>query len=97
MARTTEVKVAPRPAQRPAGQKPQPPRRRWPAPVERVIGYLREVWTELNRVDWPSRKELISSTIVVVVVILVMAAYLGSFDYIYTVLVKRFLLQQPLQ
>jgi hypothetical protein len=33
---------------------------------------------------------------VVVVVLVVMAVFLGSFDYVYTVLVKRFLLQQPL-
>ncbi len=94
MARTTEVKLAPRPAQRP--MKPAVPRQ-WPAPIERVIGYLREVWVELNRVDWPTRRELVSSTIVVVIVLLVMAIYLGSFDWIYTVLVKRFLLQQPFQ
>ena len=97
MARTTEVKPAPRPAPRPAGQKPQPPRRQWPAPIERVIGYLREVWVELNRVDWPTRRELVSSTIVVVIVLLAMSIYLGFFDYLYTVLVKRFLLQQPLR
>ncbi len=95
MARTTEVKSAPRPVARPAGQKPQPPRRRWPVPIERAIGYLREVWVELNRVDWPTRRELVSSTIVVVIVLVVMAVYLGSFDWFYTVLVKKFLLQQP--
>jgi len=94
MARTTEVKLAPRPVQRPA--KAAVPRQ-WPAPIQRVVDYLREVWIELNRVDWPSRKELISSTIVVVVVVLLMAVYLGFFDYIYTVLVKRFLLQQTLR
>jgi preprotein translocase subunit SecE len=93
MARTTEVKLAPRPAQR--AVKAAVPRQ-WPAPIQRVADYLREVWIELNRVDWPTRKELVSSTIVVVVLLLVMSFYLGSFDYIYTVLVKRFLLQQPL-
>ncbi len=94
MARTTEVKLAPRPAQRP--MKPAIPRQ-WPAPIERVTGYLREVWVELNRVDWPTRRELVSSTIVVVIVLLALSLYLGFFDYVYTVLVKRFLLQQPLR
>lgn len=91
MARTTDVKLAPRPAPRPV--KVTAPRR-WPAFIERIATYLREVWAELNRVDWPSRRALISSTIVVVVVLVVMAVYLGFFDYVYTVLVKRWLLQQ---
>ena len=65
---------------------------RLPALVERVRNYLNEVWIELNRVDWPTRRELISSTIVVIVVLLVLAVYLGLFDYIYTVLIKRYLI-----
>jgi len=89
MARTTEAKPGSRPMQR---QVRAAAPRRWPAFIERIIGYLREVWVELNRVDWPSRRELISMTIVVVVVLTVMAIYLGIFDYIYTVLVKRVLL-----
>ncbi len=93
MARTTDIKPVPRPAPRPAGQKPQPPRRQWPAPLQRAIGYLREVWVELNRVDWPTRRELVSSTIVVVIVLLVMSLYLGFFDFVYTWVVKNVLLK----
>lgn len=89
MARTTDVRQTSRTAQR---QVRAAAPRRLPVFVERIIGYLREVWVELNRVDWPSRRELISMTIVVVVVLTVMAIYLGIFDYIYTVLVKRVLL-----
>lgn len=94
MARTTEAKLAARPAQR---QVRAAAPRRWPAFVERITGYLREVWVELNRVDWPTRLELTRMTIVVLVVLLVMSVYLGLFDYIYTVLVKRVLLPQPLR
>ncbi|OFX30827.1 MAG: preprotein translocase subunit SecE [Armatimonadetes bacterium RBG_16_67_12] len=64
-----------------------------PAVVERVTTYLREVRVELTRVDWPTRRELVSMTIVVVVVLLALAVYLGMFDYIYTVIVKRWLVQ----
>jgi preprotein translocase subunit SecE len=94
MARSTDVKLAPRPAQR--AIKPAVPRQ-WPAPIEPAVGYLREVWVELNWVDWPTRRELVSSTIVVVIVLLAMSIYLGFFDYVYTVLVKQFLLKQPLR
>jgi preprotein translocase subunit SecE len=63
-----------------------------PAFVERIRNYLNEVWIELNRVDWPSRRELISSTIVVIIVLVLLSVYLGIFDYFYTVLIKRYLL-----
>lgn len=87
MART-EAKLAQRP------MKVASPRR-LPVFIERIVQYLREVWIELNRVEWPSRRELISMTIVVIVVLLVMAIYLGTFDYIFTVVVKRWLLHLP--
>jgi preprotein translocase subunit SecE len=90
MARTTDVKVATRPAQKPA--KVAAPRR-VPVVVDRVIAYLREVRTELARVDWPTRREMVSMTVVVVVVLLALAIYLGFFDYVYTVIVKRWLVQ----
>jgi preprotein translocase subunit SecE len=87
MART-EAKLAQRP------MKVAPPRR-LPVFIERIVQYLREVWVELNRVEWPSRRELISMTVVVIVVLVAMAIYLGTFDYIFTVLVKQWLLRLP--
>lgn len=89
MARTTEAKVAARPVSRPARAAGA---RRMPAFVERIAAYLREVWIELKRVDWPTRTELVRMSVVVLVVLVVLAIYLGIFDYIYTVLVKRWLL-----
>ncbi len=88
MARVTNLirkaeKVT-RPAARPAA-------RRGPSPVERATRYLREVRAELNRVTWPSRQELIASTVVVLVVVGVMAAYLGVWDALFTWLFQRVL------
>ncbi len=79
-----------------AGRLPQriarPVARRGPVVVERAVRYLREVWAELRRVDWPSRKELTGSTLVVLVVLLALALYLGAWDYLFTVSVKRWLI-----
>lgn len=94
MART-EVKVEPRSVQRPAKTLAQRAPRQWPAPVERVIGYLREVYGELKRVDWPSRRETTSATIVVVIVLTLMACYLFAFDSLYTAMFKKWLLRSP--
>jgi preprotein translocase subunit SecE len=90
MARTTDVKLASRPVAKPARVE-APGRVR--AAVGRVATYLREVRIELNRVDWPTRTELMRMSLVVLIVLLVMAIYLGLFDYIYTVIIKRWLLQ----
>ncbi|MDR7419437.1 MAG: preprotein translocase subunit SecE [Armatimonadota bacterium] len=94
MARTQDVKLASRPTARPV--KVEAPRR-FPAVVDRVSTYLREVRIELSRVDWPTRTELMRMSIVVLVVLVVMAVYLGIFDYVYTVVIKRWLLQQTVR
>lgn len=87
MARLSDLRAGrllARPARVPAAGKPNI--------LERFIRYIREVRTELARVDWPSRRELIASTMIVVVVLLVVALYLGFWDYIFTVIVKRWLI-----
>lgn len=88
MARVTDLIRKPekvgRPAARAAG-------RRGASPVERATRYLREVRAELNRVTWPSRQELIASTVVVLVVVAVTAAYLGAWDALFTWLFQRVL------
>jgi len=38
----------------------------------------------MKRVDWPSRPELVASTIVVVAVLGVLSAYLGAWDAFFT-------------
>jgi len=53
------------------------------------------VWAELKRVDWPSRPELIASTIVVVAVLLAMALYLGAWDALFTWVFSRVLVRAP--
>lgn len=48
----------------------------------RAATFLGEVWSELKKVHWPSRKETYSATIVVVVVTMIVAAYLGAIDFV---------------
>jgi preprotein translocase subunit SecE len=91
MARTTEAKLPPRPAQRPARVAIP---RQWPPVIERVRRYFSEVWVELNRVEWPTRRELMSMTVVVLFVLVVTMIYLGSLDYLSSVLIKQWLLKQ---
>ncbi len=49
-----------------------------------VRQFLREVRLELKKVDWPTRKELISYSIVVLVTITVLTAFVAGVDYLFS-------------
>ena len=46
--------------------------------------FLREVRQELKKVDWPTRRELISYTTVVLVTLIVMTSFVFGLDYAFT-------------
>lgn len=50
--------------------------------------FLREVRLELTKVTWPSREELIQSTIVVLVAVVIAGVYIAFFDEIFSRLIK---------
>ena len=58
---------------------------------ERTVDFLREVRTELAKVNWPSRNELIGSTTVVIVITLILAAFTGVIDFILSIILSRLL------
>ena len=43
--------------------------------------FLNEVWAELKKVHWPSRKETYAATLVVLIVTIFVAAFLGVVDF----------------
>jgi preprotein translocase subunit SecE len=53
-----------------------------------VVRYYRETVGELRKVVWPTREEAIRLTGIVLLVITVMAAVLGTFDYLFSQLVR---------
>ena len=53
--------------------------------------FLREVRLELKKVDWPSRAELISYTIVVLVTITVLTTYVFGLDFFFTKTIVKLL------
>jgi preprotein translocase subunit SecE len=46
--------------------------------------FLKEVRLELKKVDWPTRRELISYTIVVLCTLIVTTAYVAGLDYVFS-------------
>jgi preprotein translocase subunit SecE len=59
--------------------------------VARVREFTQEVLAEFRKVTWPSRQELVNSTVVVVVVTLVLAFFLGGVDIVLARVVERIL------
>lgn len=47
------------------------------------IQFFKEVRTELSKVAWPKRAEVVKLTGVVIGVSVIVAAYLGGLDYIF--------------
>ena len=49
-----------------------------------VRQFLKEVRLELKKVDWPSRRELISYTVVVLATLIVTTMYVAGLDYVFS-------------
>jgi preprotein translocase subunit SecE len=48
--------------------------------LKRAQQFFREVAAEFRRVNWPSRAEVVRSTVVVLAVVFILALYLGAVD-----------------
>lgn len=57
--------------------------------MEKITKFLKEVASELRKVTWPSKDELIGSTIVTVVVSVIVAIFIGIVDRILTQIVSE--------
>lgn len=56
-------------------------------PFKKIVGFIKEVWMELQRVVWPSHEETNAYTGVVIVAVAIVAAWVGMLDFIFTNLV----------
>jgi preprotein translocase subunit SecE len=60
---------------------------RRPAYPARVALYNRQVVSELRKVIWPTRNELVTYTIVSITFVTSMVAFVGLLDYLFTKLI----------
>jgi preprotein translocase SecE subunit len=49
-----------------------------------IGGFLNEVAGELRHVTWPTREKAINLTIMVIIATVIVGAYLGILDYLFT-------------
>jgi preprotein translocase subunit SecE len=72
--------------QRQGGDRPRAPEKRaQPAPQKRertgIRQYFSEVRAELRKVQWPTRREVVNSTIIVLIAVTVMTTLIFGYDY----------------
>ncbi|TML25114.1 MAG: preprotein translocase subunit SecE [Actinobacteria bacterium] len=62
-----------------------------PREGNRFVNFLRACWAELQRVQWPDRRQVAQATGVVLVFVLIAGGYLGLLDAIFSRLVNAIL------
>jgi preprotein translocase subunit SecE len=60
--------------------------------LNKIPEFLKEVRLEMKKVNWPTRNETLRYTLIVVGVSLGVAAFLGTLDFIFKMLITRFIL-----
>jgi preprotein translocase SecE subunit len=74
-------------------REPKPAAKPKPAPKAprsrgRVITFLKQVWAELRRVQWPNRTQVTQATAVVIVFCFIAGGYLAIWDFFFDKLIK---------
>lgn len=58
--------------------------------IQKINVFFKQVWVEIKRVSWLSRKDVLRYTLIVLALTIVVAAFLGGLDYIFTEIIKGF-------
>ena len=59
-----------------------------PGLIARITKWLRELRSELKKVQWPSKKQTINNTAIVIICVLVVGAFIWVFDALATGLIS---------
>jgi len=54
--------------------------------INKIIEYIKNVYLEMKRVSWPTRSELVNSTVIVILVSAFVALVIFVLDRIFTAL-----------
>ena len=61
--------------------------------IEKIQVFFKEVYVELRKVNWLSRNEVLRYTLVVLGVTIVVAAFLGGLDYLFSSLIQKLVIK----
>lgn len=61
--------------------------------TNKAVTFLREAKAELMKVNWPNRNQVINYTMLVIGISIAVAIFLGGLDYIFSYLLKIFIIK----
>lgn len=60
--------------------------------LNRIPNFLKDVFFEIKKINWLNRRELLKYTLIVIISSLAVAVFLGSLDFLFAILLKKFVL-----
>jgi len=60
--------------------------------IQSIKNFFKESQQELRHVNWPTRNEALRLTGIVIGVSVIIAVFLGSFDYLFSYILKTFII-----
>lgn len=61
--------------------------------IQKTKTFFKEVYVELRKVNWLTRNELVRYTLIVLGVTILVAAFLGGLDYLFSSLIQKFIIK----
>ncbi len=59
----------------------------------KIITFIKEARIELKKVNWPTKNQTINYTLIVVGVSVAVALFLGGLDYLFSSLLREFIIK----
>ncbi|MCX7995782.1 MAG: preprotein translocase subunit SecE [candidate division WOR-3 bacterium] len=56
--------------------------------IKKIIDYIRDIYLEMRRVTWPTRNELVSSTVIVIILSIFVALIVFVLDRVFSILLE---------
>jgi preprotein translocase subunit SecE len=59
--------------------------------INKIKIFFKEVYVELRKTNWLTRNEVLRYTLIILGVTIIVAAFLGGLDYLFSTLLKSFI------
>ena len=61
--------------------------------IEKTKSFFKEVYVELRKTNWLTTREVIRFTLLVLAVTIVVSAFLGGLDYVFSTALRSFIVK----
>jgi preprotein translocase subunit SecE len=60
--------------------------------MNKIMTFVSEVRAEIKKVSWPTKDELVGTTIIVCIIVLIFALILGAMDAMFSAVIKKLII-----